>query len=89
MNSLSTTDLLLVLQKLLLLVMVNMLELLELVVLLQSEMSLVLLKVTAYCPLIPLTRCTPSSTAATWNNHITLSAQRHSQVLRHRVRAMI
>lgn len=66
-------DLLLVLQKLLLLVVVKLLELLELVVLLQGEMSLVLLKVTAYCPLIPLTRCTTCSTASAWNNHKTLS----------------
>lgn len=69
MNSLSATGLLLVLQKLLLLVVVKLLELLELVVLLQGKMSLVLLKVTAYCSLIALTRCTPCSTAATWNNH--------------------
>lgn len=60
---------LLVLQELLLLVVVKVLELLELVVLLQGEMSLVLLKVTAYCPLVALTRCPPCSTAATWNGH--------------------
>lgn len=71
MISLSSTDLLLVLQKLLLLVVVKLLKLLELVVLLQREMSLVLLEVTPYCPLIPLTRCPPCSTAATWNNHET------------------
>lgn len=89
MNSLSITDLLLVLQKLLLLVVVKLLELLELVVLLQGEMSLVLLNVTAYCPLIPLTRCTRRSTAATWNNHETLSAQRHGQVFRRSVREKV
>lgn len=67
MCSSSTTDLLLllVLQELLLLVVVELVELLELVLLLQGELSVVLLNVTAYCALIPLTRCTPCSTAAT------------------------
>lgn len=63
--------LLLVLQELLLLVVVKVLELLELVVLLQGEMSLVLLDITAYCPLVALTRCPPRSAAATWNSHET------------------
>lgn len=70
-NSRSSTDLLLllVLQKLLLLVVVELLELLELVVLLQGEMSLMLLKVTAYRPLVPLTGCAPCSAAATCSKH--------------------
>lgn len=66
-----STDLLLVLQKLLLLVVVKLLELLELVVLLQGEMSLVLLKITAYRPLVPLTGRAPCSTAATCRRHKT------------------
>lgn len=76
-NSRSSTDLLLllVLQKLLLLVVVELLELLELVVLLQGEMSLMLLKVTAYRPLVPLTRRAPCSAAATCIKHRTLSPQ--------------
>lgn len=64
-RSSSTDLLLLVLQELLLLVVVKLLELLELVVLLQGEMSLVLLKVTAHRPLVPLTGCPPCSAAAT------------------------
>ena len=82
-RSVVVTDLLLVLQKLMLLVLVKLLELLELAVLLQDEMSLVLLQVTAYRPLKALTRCTRcSAAAATWNNRETLSAQRHSLVFR-------
>lgn len=71
MNSRSSTDLLLllVLQELLLLVVVELLELLELVVLLQGEMSLMLLKVTAYRPLVPLAGRAPCSAAATCSKH--------------------
>lgn len=92
MNNRSTTYLLLlllVLQKLLLLVLVKLLELLELALLLQGKMSVVLLKVTSYRPLEALTRCSPCSTAATWSNKKTLSAQRDSLVFRGRVREEI
>lgn len=65
--------LLLVLQKLLLLVVMKLLELLELTLLLQGELNLVLLNVTSYCPLVPLTRCASCSIAATCNNHKTPS----------------
>lgn len=58
-------DLLLVLQKLLLLVVVKLLKLLELVVLLQGQMGLMLLQVTAYRAFVPFAGRAACSAATT------------------------